>query len=508
MGRSHHEEVERKYDVDPTRVFPDLAETPGVRSVGPPEELELEAVYFDTPGLDLARHGVTLRRRTGGADAGWHLKLPVGRDTRTERREPLGDEGTVPSTLLRAVRALARGRALGPIATVTTARREYPLRDAAGSVLALVSDDLVHGQRPGGSDAELVWREWEVELGDGSVTLLDAVEGRLLAAGAAPAAATSKLARVVGARPSATYALASTNATSTITVEQLLRGQLARHRDRLLLQDAGVRDERPEAIHRLRIAARRLRSALTTFRPLLDTSVTDPVREELRWLGEVLGQARDAQVLRGHLREVLASEPEELVVGDVARRLDDELGALYESGRQAANAALDSDRYLELLETMDKLVAAPPLVSAGDRKARKQVPSLLARDVELLRRAVLAIEAATGPTARDVAFHEARKKTKRLRYAAEGAVPALGMGARSLAASTKGLQETLGTHQDSVVARRRLREYGMQAFLDGENPFTMGRLHALEQQRAEQAEAAFAHRWARFREKQLHQWVG
>ena len=116
------------------------------------------------------------------------------------------------------------------------------------------------------------------------------------------------------------------------------------------------------------------------------------------------------------------------------------------------------------------------------------------------------MEGAEDSTDRDSAFHEARKKAKRLRYAAESATSVLGKRARTLAADTKQLQETLGIHQDTVVARQRLREYGMRAHLSGENTFTIGRLHALEQARAERAEAEFVALWERFDRKQLRRW--
>jgi CHAD domain-containing protein len=355
-----------------------------------------------------------------------------------------------------------------------------------------------------------VWREWEVELGDGSPSLLDAVEGQLLDAGASPATVSSKLGRVIGEMLPAGSSRHSTvdqaSGKGKPTVRQLLAAQLGQHLARLLEQDAGVRADHAEAVHRLRIAARRLRSTLTTFRPVLDTSVTDPVREELRWLGEEFARARDAQALREHLDAALASEPVELVIGPVRARLDDELSAAYTTGRKAAASALDSDRYVRLLDSLEELVAFPPLQSAGDRGAKKVMPGLLARDVKRLRRAVRGIDAAD-PTERDAAFHEARKKAKRLRYAADSATPVLGKRARSLAADAKKLQEALGIHQDTVVARGRLRDYGIQAHLDGQNGFTFGRLHALEQARAERAEADFAALWATFDEKQLERWT-
>lgn len=509
MGGSDADEIERKYQVDPTTVFPNLANAEGVGSVGQPDESRLEAVYFDTPGLDLARRGVTLRRRSGGADAGWHLKLPAGRDTRTEVRAPLGRAvKTVPAPLLARVRTIVRDRRLAPVASVTTTRREYALYGADGAVWARVCDDEVQARRLDREDPGQSWREWEVELDGGPRSLLDALEGQLLAAGASPADASSKLGRLLGDLPPAAVTRPSRKDLARGSAGQLLVAHLAEHTAKLHAQDAGVRAEQAEAVHKLRIAARRLRSALTSFGPLLDRAVTDPVREELRWLGESLGQARDAQVLREHLAGLVSAERPELVIGSVAARIDDQLSAAYQTGRERALQALDSDRYLRLLDALDELIDTPPLKPAARKPARKAVPRLLGRDAKRLARAVRAIQAAADPEGRDLAFHEARKKAKRLRYAAETANPALGKHAQSLAAAAKTVQKTLGIHQDSVVARQRLREYGMQAHLGGDNAFTFGRLHALEQARAERAEADFAAAWAKLLHKEIARWVG
>src|SRR5512138_2577465 len=117
-----HLEVERKYDAGPEARLPDLTRFPGVAGLTEPEQHELEAVYFDTADLALARARITLRRRTGGHDAGWHLKLPAGRG-RQEVQLPLGRARTNPPRELRtATLAYTRGDALTPVATLRTSR--------------------------------------------------------------------------------------------------------------------------------------------------------------------------------------------------------------------------------------------------------------------------------------------------------------------------------------------------------------------------------------------------
>src|SRR4051794_11714334 len=119
MSSSRHSETERTYDPGPEAVLPTLDVVDGVSAIGQPVQHELVAVYFDTAELDLARHGITVRRRTGGDDAGWHLKLPAGGDTRTEVRLPPGRATkSVPPRLLASVRGLVRDRSLVPIARV------------------------------------------------------------------------------------------------------------------------------------------------------------------------------------------------------------------------------------------------------------------------------------------------------------------------------------------------------------------------------------------------------
>jgi hypothetical protein len=211
-------EIERKYAVEAGFVLPDLSAVPGVVAVTGPDTYHLTAVYVDTPGMDLAAARVVLRRRTGGTDAGWHLKLPEGADTRREVHAPLGPGGEpVPEELSGLVAKWIHGQPLRPIARLQTTRTVRRLIDAAGQVLAEVADDEVTGSLPD-QDAgatndppdpaawrtAITWREVEIELVRGTTGLLDVAGRLLLEAGGRPSTAPSKLRLVLdSARPQA-----------------------------------------------------------------------------------------------------------------------------------------------------------------------------------------------------------------------------------------------------------------------------------------------------------------
>jgi hypothetical protein len=203
-------EIERKYAVGTGFVLPDLSAVPGVAAVTGPRTYHLTAVYLDTPGLDLAAAHITLRRRSGGTDAGWHLKLPAGAGARREVHAPLGP-GTeaTPDRLAGLVAGWTRGQPLRPIARLQTTRTVHRLTDDARQVLAEVADDEVTGSLPDqdGGDTRAppgppawrtatAWREVEIELVRGTTGLLDEAGRFLLEAGAWPSPAVSKL-RVV-----------------------------------------------------------------------------------------------------------------------------------------------------------------------------------------------------------------------------------------------------------------------------------------------------------------------
>jgi inorganic triphosphatase YgiF len=199
-----HLETEQKYDAAADFILPDLARLEGhVKATGR-QRYYLSATYFDTEDLDLIKNRITLRRRVGGLDEGWHLKLPVRKDTRQEVRVPLGesDTGTVPGRLAAQVEDITSGRALRPIAILDTERTVVTLTSQAGEPLAEVADDLVTATRLDEPGAEpMTWREIEVEAVEGAkaADLLEAAGQALREAGARRSSASSKLARLLGA---------------------------------------------------------------------------------------------------------------------------------------------------------------------------------------------------------------------------------------------------------------------------------------------------------------------
>ncbi len=213
-------EIERKFDVDDGFVLPDLS-GPGGITLAAADVWRLSATYFDTGDLRLAAAHITLRRRTGGTDAGWHIKLPVDADTRRERHFPLeppapsggpsgagqaqaaGQAARVPAPVAAEVAEWTAGAPLRPVARLETTRTVRRLAGPDGTILAEVADDQVTGSRPDPADPARwrqadAWRELEVELVGGDRGLLARVAGQLVAAGARPSRSPSKLARVLG----------------------------------------------------------------------------------------------------------------------------------------------------------------------------------------------------------------------------------------------------------------------------------------------------------------------
>ncbi|MGB8388584.1 CHAD domain-containing protein [Mycobacterium sp.] len=477
---SRHREVERKFDVVESTVSPSFEGIAAVAHVEKSPTQMLDATYFDTPAHDLARNKITLRRRTGGPDAGWHLKLPAGPDARTEIRAPLDASDpaapdSVPSELLDVVLAIVRDRPLEPVARITTERETQVLYGFEGTALAEFSNDHVTAWAAGASDgsgpppAEQAWHEWELELaeseGKPDTELLTRLSNRLLDAGAAPAGHASKLARVLGATSQPDDTQPSADPVHRAVAEQV---------GELLVWDRAVRADADDAVHQMRVTIRKLRSLLGETQDAFGSSDSTWILDELRELGNILGAARDAEVLGERYQLALDKLPPELVRGSIHERLVDGARRRYQTGLRRSLIAMRSQRYFRLLDALDAVAAQPPATEPGQQAAPVTIDAAYKR----VRRAAKA--AARAPEEhRNEALHRIRKRAKRLRYT--GAAT----GAAEVSERAKTIQTLLGDHHDSVVSREHLLAQAQAAQAAGEDTFTYGLLYQQEADLAE-----------------------
>ena len=483
MGRRVRE-TERKYEAPAELELSDPAQLFGL-AVGSQDEFELDATYFDTADLRLARAGLTLRRRVGGDDAGWHLKLPVDADSRDELRLPLGRaKHKPPARLVALTRVHTRGEVLKPVAKLVTRRRRWTLTDG-GADVAELAEDRVHGVALNPVSNEVEWRELEIELvGDGSPQLLEACEAELRAIGVRRSDAPSKLSRVLGDRLTgrAEPAPSGKRATAGAVVLAYLREQIAV----LRAHDPLVRLDAPDAVHKTRVSARRIRSVLQGYRRILDRSATAELVADLRWLGAELA---------AHIDAAVDALPDDEVLGPVAVQVTRRFARQQADGRAQASDALNSERYLQMQDRLDALVDAPPHTRRAEERATDELPRAIRKSLRRTAKHRTAAAAADGAE-RDTALHEMRKAAKRARYVLEAAEPALGKDTRKLRKRVKAVQSLLGDHHDTVVARAVLRELGGQAQVEGANGFTFGVLYAEERAAARALEDRLPSAWS------------
>jgi CHAD domain-containing protein len=489
-------EREVKLAVPPAFALPDLEDLAAAVETSPIDERRLETVYYDTPDLRLARWGANLRIRQG---EGWTLKLPSTSAgpalTRRELEFP-GDASQPPDAAVALVIAYVRRATLVPVASLSTLRRRVQLKNREGTLLAEVVDDdvsVIQGLR-----VQSRFREVEVELKDQSAErLLDPILARLRGAGAADEDQASKLVRALGARATAVPEVDPLALTSASTAGELVRHSIAVSVASLMRHDPGVRlGDDLEDVHRARVATRRLRSQLRTFRTLLDTEWAKALREDLRWLGGGLGSVRDRQVMaqRVRTRTVSLAEDDAPTVADLAA----ELQAESEEARARLVLDMRADRYIDLIERLVEASRAPALTPEAQQRAAVVIPALAGRDWKQLRKGIAGLPDQPD----DLALHRIRILAKRVRYAAEAAEPIAGKVAARSAEAAAALQDVLGDHQDSVTAQQWLREAGK-----GPRAFVAGELTALERETAAHDRAAWHNVWKKLDRKRLRRWM-
>ncbi|WP_435225190.1 CHAD domain-containing protein [Streptomyces sp. Tue6028] len=494
-------ETERKYvapAADDLGWLSDLTRVAGVASLAERGVQELDAVYYDTDDLRIVRSRASLRRRTGGTDAGWHLKLPLSGDSREEIRAPLSSP-EVPDELRQLTLSRTRGAALRPVVRIRSTRSLSHLLDAEGDVLAELSMDTVNADSLLDDDRHATWNEMEIELAeDGDPAFLDDIEKVLRENGVDRAPSPSKVVRAIEETtpllrrkpdPRARITPGSAGDHVLTYVDGLVRA--------LTDLDPAVRREAPDAVHQMRTTARRLRGCLRTYRSVLDREVTDPIRKDLRWLARELGAERDQEVLRERLTSGIQELPVELVLGPVGARLQAWDAVRRAEGRRRTLDVLGSARYLKLLERLKLLADAPPLRAKATGKPEKVLVKALLKEYDrLTRRMERALDMSAG-SERDASIHHARKTAKRLRYAAEAAHPALGKPVRRLGKRAKAVQQVSGAQHDGVVACGTLRALAISAHAEGESGFTWGLLYGQERAAAGARERELPEVWAR-----------
>ena len=437
MAVAHHHEREVTYDVDAGWALPDLSGLVPKGGRLATATHRLSAVYYDTEPALLRPLGITLRRREGGPDAGWHLPVPAhGGRTAVHSRA----RGTaVPAALSRRVAGIVGGRGLAPVATIDTTRHTVQLLGAGAELVLEVADDRVEGASTGGAGGLVSWREIEIELGSaGRERDLAAAAAVCEQAGARPAAQERKINHVLGEPPE-------------VGVDGragLVAAYLREQCRAVLVGEVRLRDDpAPDPVHRTRVAVRRLRATLQLFSHVLALPASEQERwdAELQWLGGLLSPVRDADVLGVRLAHELDRLAGDDVVGPVRDEVRRALATDREAGLAAWREVRDGERYRAVVGTLATWFLTSPVLDG----ARVRPGRVLRRAERTVRRRLLRADGADG-------LHRARKAVKRLRYAAE-LLAAEVDGAGAAARRAKKHQSRWGEHQDLVVGADFLR---------------------------------------------------
>jgi CHAD domain-containing protein len=461
--------------------------------------------YYDTVDFRLIRSGITLRSREEDGRTTWTVKLPTPDPdvaAGLSRLEVNVDAppGRVPADASRLVRAHVRTAALRRVARFRTVRNTTSIsRD--GEVLALVDDDDVNIELGAGKGRR--FRELEVELTEAAPDkLLPKLVDALVDAGAEETEPRPKLVQALGPAANERPELEAVSLDGKPALGELVHAAFTDHVRRIIDHDPVIRlDLDPEGVHQMRVATRRLRADLRTFRPVLDRSWSEPLRDELKWLGRALGTTRDADVMLGNFRERVNELPER--DRGPAQALLDRLSTERQEALNALQQMLDGRRYRLLLDALVEAVADPRFADDADvdAKAADAVPALVAKPWKKLRKEVRGLDDEPA----NEALHQVRIRAKRARYASEAATPAIGGDAESLADMLSDLQDVLGELQDAVVAEHWLRTAAAEATV--EEALAIGLLVARERAQGAERRDSWESVWKKARNKKHTGWI-
>lgn len=427
----------------------------------------LTSTYYDTSQYDLAHAGITLRHRVERGKQAWQLKLPLMKDR--QEIELVDRQPTPPTMFLDLLFLLLGQRELLPVAILRVWRAgirvrmdRVPVADVTLDQVSIMKDGAVI-QR---------FRELEIEQVNGKSRTLSDLEQQLRRAGACDHDGRPKLFRALSLVASGPEPPPASEAPALAHV----RWTLAHHARWLLAHDPGARlGKEPESLHQMRVATRQLRAVLRAARPMLIPEWADSLRDELRWLGRLLGPARDLDVQLAYFREESAAlDPRE-------RRPLTPFIAHLEARRNNAQGILlnelKSARYLDLIRRVQQAPHDPTAV-----ESTVTLRDLAKQEFSKLRNAIRL----AGHTPNNATIHETRIKTKRARYAAELAEPTVGKPATRFINKARAVQNVLGMHQDAIQAEAHIRAF-LKHSTSARAAFVAGRLVERQRQRRERA---------------------
>ncbi|MHA6525063.1 CYTH and CHAD domain-containing protein [Tessaracoccus sp. G1721] len=464
-------------------VVPDGASPPSLEqfgATGPAQRLRLTAEYFDTPDGALARAGAALRRRTGGAEDGWRLTTTMSDGGVLEHNLPAGPLRRIPAALRAPVADIVGMEPLLPVLRLRARRRlVYHFSDAGRMRLAVAVDRIT--ARPGGGTAH--WCELGLSLSPGEPpsTLEDAA--RLLAgAGLRPATRAPVVLEALGPAVALGPARGHSAAAAVLHV---LRGEYGRFQ----ALEALIASDEPDAVHRARVALRRMRSVLMVFGSTLKAADATALLDELRWAGALLGGPRDTEVLL-ELVDELAADTDTALTAAIHERVAAHLAARHDEARGRLLTAMATPRWDALHERIVCLLVTSKPARAGKDRAPRQLGLLAGRaERRVERRRTRAVLDPANP----VLWHTARKAAKAARYAREvtADLPGAGRSERERADAWKEVTDALGRFQDLAIARELIAEMA-PATPDGssDQATLLAGLDALAEQRLGEAQTA------------------
>ncbi|MBX3319159.1 MAG: CYTH and CHAD domain-containing protein [Nitrospira sp.] len=453
---SAHLERELKLSIGDAFRLPRLPGTPLPRRL-------LISTYYDTAAYDLAHAGVTLRHRIERGKKTWQLKIPLNHD-RQEVEAP-AEQTDPPASLRRLLVLHLRHRKLAPVVTLRVWRTSLQIRHGHVPLAEIALDNVSVVQN--GMTIQR-FRELEIELRQGDEEALHALERQMRDAGASDHDGRPKFFRALSLEPPVPLPQPDRKA----SVGAHLQWALNRHVRWLLAHDPGTRlGTESESLHQMRVGVRRVRAVLRTARPVLLPAWVTSLDQELDWLGEVLGPARDLDVQIAYFLEEssgLDARERTLLEPFISH-----LRAQRNAVQQVVLSALTSTRYLELIRRLQQAAQDPSVIESP-----LTVPQLARQAFKKLRKAFRRLR----PSPSDAALHRIRIKIKRARYAAELAKGSVGKPATRFIKAARAVQDLLGAHQDAIQAERQLRQF----FKDSPSPrtgFVAGRMVERQHQR-------------------------